>query len=213
MRFFARFRRACAVAAIGATFGASLGGVGFAALRPGAAPARAEAATADGRFTLAQNYGAPPADVGPPGDEGYGQAAPDSSSLLVRIDRLEAQMRQLNGEIEQLQFENHKLEDQLKKFQDDVDFRFQDSGRGGAPARAPRPPSRKSAAMRSTASPLPTIRPPRRRLTMRSTARRRRPWPQRVRAGAPTPSIRPAIQMPPVRRVRLAAPIRRPLRR
>ena len=94
---------------------------------------------------LAQNYGAPPADVGPPGggDEGYGQGQPDSSSLLVRIDRLETQMRQLNGQIEQLQFANHKLEDELKKFQEDVDFRFQDSGRGGARRRRRRPSAAK----------------------------------------------------------------------
>ncbi|PNG25246.1 YbgF trimerization domain-containing protein, partial [Methylocella silvestris] len=90
---------------------------------------------------LAQNYRAPPSDVG--GDP-YGQQDADPSSLLVRVDRLEAQLRQLNGQIEQLQFQNRKLEDQLRKFQEDVDFRFQDSGRG-APAAAVKPQKRTDA--------------------------------------------------------------------
>ena len=70
MRFFARFFRACQIAGLAVSLAASIA-------------ARAEAAAAaDGRLTLAQNYGAPPADVGSPGgDEGYGQAPQDSSSL------------------------------------------------------------------------------------------------------------------------------------
>jgi tol-pal system protein YbgF len=88
---------------------------------------KAETAIAHGtRLELAQNYGAPPGDVGE--DAPYG-GQPQDSSLLVRIDRLESQMRQINGQIEQLQFQNRKLEEQLKKFQEDVDFRFQDNGR------------------------------------------------------------------------------------
>jgi tol-pal system protein YbgF len=142
MRLYGRF--------FGGVFGACLGAA--ACLGAVSAASRAEAAaTTDGRVTLAQNVGAPPADVG--GDEGYGQAPPDSSSQLVRIDRLESQMRQLNGEIEQLQFENHKLEDQLKKFQEDVDFRFQDSGRGGAPTPSVAKPQKRGDAIDSLAAP------------------------------------------------------------
>ena len=47
------------------------------------------------------------------------------------------QMRTLNGQIEQMQFDIHRLDDQLRKFQQDVDFRFQDSGRGAAPPATP----------------------------------------------------------------------------
>jgi tol-pal system protein YbgF len=134
MRFFAGFFRACPVVALAAGLAAAIAST---ALRAEGAP------TADGRLTLAQSYGAPPADVGSPGgDEGYSQATQDPSSLLLRIDRLESQMRQMNGAIEQLQFQNRKLEDQLKKFQEDVDFRFQEGGRGGAPAPAARPQKR-----------------------------------------------------------------------
>ncbi len=64
-------------------------------------------------------------------------AAPDdaqsSSGLLIRIERLEDRIRSMTGQIEQLQFQNKKLEDELRKMQQDVDFRFQDLGRGAQP--------------------------------------------------------------------------------
>lgn len=82
---------------------------------------------------MAQGYGLPPADIGDGADVPYRRPPQDSAGLLVRIDRLENQLRQVNGQIEQLQFENRKLEDQLRKFQEDVDFRFQDGGRGTTP--------------------------------------------------------------------------------
>jgi tol-pal system protein YbgF len=66
---------------------------------------------------------------GPP--QRHAQAsAPD---LMVRMDRLENQIRQLTGMIEQLQFRNQQVEQQLKRFQEDTEFRFQEQGgRGGA---------------------------------------------------------------------------------
>jgi tol-pal system protein YbgF len=88
---------------------------------------------------VAQDYGVPPGDVGSPDAtpsgpdvQGNSPNAPamggssDDASLLLRVERLEEQLRQMNGQIEQMQFENHKLEDQLRKFQEDVDFRFQE---------------------------------------------------------------------------------------
>ena len=86
---------------------------------------------------VAQLYNRPPADV-PAGDAGgYSGGGQDTAGLDVRVDRLENQMRTLNGQIEQMQFDIHRLDDQLRKFQQDVDFRFQDNGRGGAPAAGP----------------------------------------------------------------------------
>lgn len=92
-----------------------------------------------GGLAIAQDYGAPPADVGSPGaapsspdvpgnspDASPPGGSSDEASLLMRVQRLEDQLRQMNGQIEQMQFENHKLEDQLRKFQEDVDFRFQE---------------------------------------------------------------------------------------
>ncbi len=52
--------------------------------------------------------------------------AQDAADLLVRVNRLENQLRTLSGQLEQAQFENRKLQDQLKRFQEDVEFRFQD---------------------------------------------------------------------------------------
>ena len=71
-----------------------------------------------------------------PGQDGDDQA--DGSAMVVRVGRLESQIRTLTGQIEQLQFQNRKLEDDLRKMQGDVDFRFQDLQRQGGAA-APRP--------------------------------------------------------------------------
>ncbi len=69
-------------------------------------------------------------------------SAQDAAELTVRTNRLENQVRQLSGQIEQLQFENRRLADQLKRFQEDVEFRLSEraGGRGAAaPAPAPVP--------------------------------------------------------------------------
>jgi tol-pal system protein YbgF len=70
-------------------------------------------------------------------------AAQDAADIVVRMNRLENQVRQMSGQIEQLQFENRQLKDQVKKFQEDVEFRFQDQRGGGArpAAQAPSSPS------------------------------------------------------------------------
>src|ERR1700691_5407108 len=68
-----------------------------------------------------------------------------ASELLVRIDRLENQIRQLTGQVEQMQYRNQQLEASLKRMQDEYDYRFQELGRqepgtrGGPRAGAPRP--------------------------------------------------------------------------
>jgi tol-pal system protein YbgF len=59
--------------------------------------------------------------------------AQDAAELTVRVNRLENQLRQLSGQIEQLQFENRRLTEQLRRFQEDVEFRLNE--RGGATAR------------------------------------------------------------------------------
>jgi tol-pal system protein YbgF len=89
--------------------------------------------------------------VAPPGAQERPPSAPAAPStaqprvaqspagdLMMRIDRLEAQIRQLTGALEQLQYRNQQLEGQLKRVQDDTEYRFQEM-RGGAP-RAPAPP-------------------------------------------------------------------------
>ena len=63
------------------------------------------------------------------------------SDLMLRLDRLETQIRQLTGVIEQLQFRNQQLEGQLRRLQEDTDYRFQESSAKGAarPALQSRP--------------------------------------------------------------------------
>ncbi len=72
----------------------------------------------------------------------------DASAAVIRLGRLEEQIRTMTGQIEELQYQNRKLEENLRKLQADTDFRFQDlqRGAGGAPA-----PAR------------PTVPPPQRR--------------------------------------------------
>ncbi|HEV2563481.1 MAG TPA: tol-pal system protein YbgF [Microvirga sp.] len=57
--------------------------------------------------------------------------AQDAADAIVRLNRLESQFRQISGQMEQLQYENRQLKEQLRKFQEDVEFRFQE-GRGGS---------------------------------------------------------------------------------
>ncbi|MEE1657573.1 tol-pal system protein YbgF [Microvirga sp. CF3062] len=65
-------------------------------------------------------------------------AAQDAADAIVRLNRLESQFRQMSGQMEQLQYENRQLKEQLRKFQEDVEFRFQE-GRGGGSKPAPAP--------------------------------------------------------------------------
>ena len=67
--------------------------------------------------------------------------AQDASEFVVRLNRLENVSRQLSGQIETLQYENRQLKEQLRKFQEDVEFRFQE-GKGSAAA----PPARRAPA-------------------------------------------------------------------
>ena len=55
------------------------------------------------------------------------------SDLMLRLDRLETQIKQLTGVMEQLQFRNQQLEGQLRRLQEDTDYRFQESNAKGAP--------------------------------------------------------------------------------
>jgi tol-pal system protein YbgF len=79
-----------------------------------------------------------------------GQAAPNeppghrdrlaqasAGDLSTRIDRLEAQIRQMTGVIEQLQFRNQQMADQLRRMQEDSEYRFQELGAKGAAAQSP----------------------------------------------------------------------------
>src|SRR5690242_13368661 len=61
-------------------------------------------------------------------------AQSDPGDVTVRLDRMENALRQLTGTIENLQYRNQQLEMQLKRMQDDTEYRFQQLGaKGSAP--------------------------------------------------------------------------------
>jgi tol-pal system protein YbgF len=55
--------------------------------------------------------------------------AQDASESVVRLNRLESEIRRLNGRIEELEQQNRQLAEQVKRFQEDVEFRLS----GGKP--------------------------------------------------------------------------------
>jgi tol-pal system protein YbgF len=80
-----------------------------------------------------------------------------ANDLSVRIDRLEAQIRQMTGVIEELQFRNQQLTDQLKRLQGD-------GGAQSAVAQQSQPSGRQpplAQAAQQTPAPQPSAQPPR----------------------------------------------------
>lgn len=64
--------------------------------------------------------------------------AQDMSDIVLRLNQLENQVRRLSGEVEDLQFENRRLRQELERFEEDVEFRFDDLGAAAAPGRSSR---------------------------------------------------------------------------
>ncbi|MCW2273153.1 tol-pal system protein YbgF [Rhodoblastus acidophilus] len=108
----------------------------------------------------AQRFDRPPVDI-----EDRGPAEDPSASL--RVDRLESQVRTLNGQVEQLQYQIKRMEDMLRKFQMDVDQRFQEQGGARQPQRRSelpdQPASPPVAQVQPPAPPSPAVGEGRRR--------------------------------------------------
>jgi len=81
--------------------------------------ASAQEQSRDRSWQVAQLAVTPPGSIPDSGDD-----SGDRASLLLRIDRLENEVRALNGSLEQMQYQQQKLADQLKRFQEDVEFRL-----------------------------------------------------------------------------------------
>lgn len=81
---------------------------------------------------VAQDYDRPPAGMNDDSGSGSGYGADtnqqDAAGLSLRVNRLEGRIREMTGQIEELQNANRKLVEQLQKFQADVDSRFSTSG-------------------------------------------------------------------------------------
>ena len=73
---------------------------------------------------------APPADIpgGAAGDPNQ------TAELVLRVNQLEEELRQANGRIEELENAEHRLETELQKFRQDVEYRFGDRSEGAPPA-------------------------------------------------------------------------------
>jgi len=108
-----------------ACFSRRLGAAAFVALLTSASGAYA----LDASYRVAQSD-VPPASIpGEPADSVEG----DSGALVVRIDRLEGELRRAIGQIEELQNANRQLQDQFKRFREDIEYRLGGGAAGAAP--------------------------------------------------------------------------------
>jgi tol-pal system protein YbgF len=128
--------------------------------------------------------------------------AQDAAEIFLRLDRLEAENRRLNGQIEELRFANRRLEDQLRRFQQDADLRMRDleGARGGA--------VRPQAA--TPAAPVPGTAPPGRRSDAFDPAQSPAApgAPQSLSPGGNAPVVLPGGALPPGARPQApAAPV------
>jgi tol-pal system protein YbgF len=143
---------------------------------------------------------APPADVpgAAPADEN------EAAALVLRVNRLEDELRQANGRIEQLENANRRLEDQLQKFRQDVEYRF--GQRSGEPSASPSVASAPAAIMPSpgAAPPVTVIEAPVPRRPRKSDAFDPNAEPNAP--GAPQPLGTTAPSAPLVRPVAPAGP-------
>jgi tol-pal system protein YbgF len=62
----------------------------------------------------------------------FGGRQSNDAELILRIDQLEAQLRTLTGEVEQYQHRIRQLEDSLRRYQEDAEFRFRELGAKGS---------------------------------------------------------------------------------
>lgn len=84
--------------------------------------------------------------------------AQDMSDIVLRLNQLENQVRRLSGEVEDLQFENRRLRQALERFEEDVEFRFDDLGAAAAPGRSLR--NERSESMNTGAPAILQAEPP-----------------------------------------------------
>jgi tol-pal system protein YbgF len=106
---------------------------------PGAATAQEQRSSPGFLDNLFSRGDAPsPKGQASPPPEGAQVAQSNGNDVGSRIDRIENALRQLTGTIEDLQHQNQMLQMQLKRMQDDTEYRLQQLGsRSGAPGAVP----------------------------------------------------------------------------
>jgi len=121
--------------------------VALAALLSPAGPALAQQSSNGGLLDNLFNRNEPQAQPSQ-NDQTPRMAQGDSNDVSVRVDRIENALRQLTGTVEELQHQNQMLQMQLKRMQDDTEYRFQQLGsRGGLPPTNPSRPMSPQAPM------------------------------------------------------------------
>src|SRR5262249_36582312 len=86
-------------------------------------------------------------------------AQSSASDVIIRLDQLENQMRQLTGTIEQLQYRNQQLEQALRRMQEDNELRSQQLGGRAAPTPPPARPVGTPTTMSAPANEPPAATP------------------------------------------------------
>src|SRR5262245_35965296 len=71
-------------------------------------------------FGGSDRFGGTNAPAAPTGQPAQERGAPAPSDIMLRLDRLEAQIRQLTGTVEQLQFRNQQLEQYVRRMQEEA---------------------------------------------------------------------------------------------
>jgi tol-pal system protein YbgF len=119
-------------------------------LRVGAAVAAFLVLSAFAPTIVRAQSGLPPGSV-PDGESG------DPAALVIRIEKLEDELRAANGAIEELQNQQHRLQEQLRRFQEDVEFRFNgaNGSKSSAAPNAPAAPPAPAAPVVAAAPPAP----------------------------------------------------------
>ncbi len=108
--------------------------------------------------------------------------AQSEAELIDRIQRLESQMRQLNGRVEELQFRNREMDAALKRFQSDAEYRFGELEKGGNRGGGARP------------APQPAVQPQQQPPQRRSDAYD----PTQAQTAQPPQGARPGPGVPPM---------------
>ncbi len=106
-------------------------------------------------FGGSERFGGGERAAQPAAQPGQERAAPSASDVVLQLERLEGQIRQLTGAIEQLQFRNQQLEQQVRRMQEDTEYRFQELGSKGTARPAPTRPQATPAPTAPAASPAP----------------------------------------------------------
>ena len=132
--------------------------------------------------------------VSAPGPNRLAQAP--GYDAAMRIDRLEGQVRQLTGLVEQLQYRNQQLETQIRRMQEDTEYRLQELRGGGPRTSAPAARQSVTPVAPPASQPPATAAPGRRGDAFDPSQNPNAPGVPRV-LGATTGSVPPAPSLEP----------------